>query len=367
MFGTLMWKIFSFSMIKVNPYGFGAMLIGMGLFYIVTWKATAPEARGFWDNAALWLLIGVFVFLFPECLIALRVSYFFNSIPMHSVAFLGVGIGLIFCVSLIHKLVGLFFTNGLWLLDVIHITALYWMPKIAPLKISIGRDLVLPELFKWTSAYIYYGIVLLFIVGGLLVHAHRGNPRPLVLGNRVYSCGKISLKIALTILMGLFGFVCCVLMMKYVDQIKELMSVAEIGGVTVVGGFENRIRMTQYLFLLYAMGVFVTGIMMIWMWFANEIATAHTQVILIFLPLIGLAVIGQVCLFLGEKIGTLMLLVRPELSQFLPSFQDGWHLLYALYGVILFLGYILCRGLLFPKKIERQNTSSVSTESNSTF
>lgn len=348
MIGLLTWKVFNFSMIKLNPYGFILMLIGIAIFYFSVWKTSGKSSYSLLDSISLWILIALLVFLFPQLLITLRISWFFNLIPDFGLLFLGAGISLILCVSLIHKLLKHFFANGLWILDIIHLTAPFWMQAVSPLKISLGANLVLPELFKWVSAYVYYAVVICFIIVGLLVHKKYGKPKTFLIKNKFYTIEQISLKIVVTLLMGLFIFVCTALTLKYSAEIKDLINSQNLG-FTVVGGYDYRIRMAKYLFFLCNALCCITTIMIFWSWFVREIATAHTQVNLIFLPLLGGTVLIQTILFLSNKIANLFSLLNGA-SQYIPYLKKGSYIPYFLYALLALLSYILVRGLLLPHK-----------------
>lgn len=359
MFGVLTWNFFPFQVIKINFWGFVLMLVEIGLFYFCTWKASGKNKYSLMDNISLWLLTGAFVFLFPVFLIGMRISWFFNTIPNLGILFLFCGTGLIFSVSLIHKLLSRFFTNGLWLLDIIHLTAPFWMLAIDPLKISMGSNLTLPTLFKWHSSYIYYGVVICFVIVGLFFHQKRGNPQPLFIKNKIIPLERISLKITLTLLMGLFVFVGGALLKKYSVEVKELIEAQATGFLTVVGGYEYRIQMAKYLLIVSGACCLIAIIMMIWLWFVKEIAKAHTQISLILLPLMGISVCIQMFLSLSEKIIPLLMLIRPELVQGIPMLEKGNFLLYVIYGIIVFLSYILVRGLLLEKKFKSEEDLDV--------
>lgn len=359
-FGLLTWKLFPGSMIKLNPIGFVLMLVQVAILYFAIWKVSGHVKYALLDKIVLWGLIGALVFVFPEFLIAMRISWFFNTVPDFGILLLGSGIGLIFSVVLIHKILGRFFTNGLWILDIIHLTAPFWMPAIDPLTISLGATLKVPELFKWHSTYVYYAVVVCCIMVGLFLHTKRGNPQAFLLWNRFCTLERISLKITLTILMGLFAFVCGALLMKYSTEIKDLIHAQSIG-LTVVGGYDFRIRMAKYLLLTCGGCCLGAGVMMIWLWFVKEIATAHAQIILILLPLMVGSVLIQMFLFLKEKLATLLLLLGSA-AQYIPSLKGGDRFLYILYALIVWLSYILLRGLLLPRKDIKSEDSSLDIQ-----
>ena len=365
MFGTLTWKLFPFKVIKINFGGFILMLLEIALFYFCTWKASAKNKYSLMDKISLWLLVAIFVFLFPTFLIGMRISWFFNTIPNFGTLFLFCGIGLIFSISLIHKLLSCFFTNGLWLLDIIHLTAPFWMLAIDPLKISIGADLTLPTLFKWHSTYVYYGVVICFVILGLFLHQKRGNPQSLFVKNKIVQLERISLKITLTLLMGLFVFVSAVLLKAYSIEVKDLIEAQATGFLTIVGGYVYRIQMAKYLLIASGVCCLITVIMMIWLWLVKEIARAHTQISLILLPLMGISVCVQMILSLSEKMVPLLMVIRPELGQYLPLLKRGNLLLYTIYGIIVFLSYILIRGLLLPKSSKTEEDLDALPSENS--